>query len=543
MLNKLKHIVKTLRLNRTLCLQPLPLVNRTVFPVSESTGQRKLTNRRLLSFIFVLSSFISFYSCTDHVAGFYDELNDRPEIVANYKAAYQVGDTMVINGRLNPDKDLTIRIGDADALIIAREKIPYGSEAKSSATTIDRVKLIITPEMGVGSGREVVVTSAGNSTKGSAIEIYSNESLIDYPLQLVQYHTLPSNAILLHCRNGKGNVYYWHPTQKSVYKVLPDGTAAVVFAPADWKDAEGDFTLSVFNGGGIDPHEEWLYFSAVVKDNTPENSTDNIFKISRFNLHSGGIELLNRTLYSKTTAKRTLDTMKPFEGNMTDVKIHQATAFYPDSLGNVYVRLGQYQYATGYLTVGGQFRYIFKSPNATILLPKVYNEEKGILYTDSEFFKFLPGLSTAVQGNISPDEHLMYYIGYNAGQLTQFDLSTQLLLYNFTTTNSSPTISGSFDILSGHVSSGGQAPARWGLMPFGEQSLMVLYYQGLQDTDFPAWGILDFKNKRGSRYAPGKLQVNNNSMDREDQLLNYDEDGMLYMTTNNKTVLVKTTKQ
>ena len=90
----------------------------------------------------------------------------------------------------------------------------------------------------------------------------------------------------------------------------------------------------------------------------------------------------------------------------------------------------------------------------------------------------------------------------------------------------------------------------WGMLPLSGGKLLILYYQNFitgdqtGKYDLPAWGILDFINERGSRYAPGGFLRQGYVMNYGiDQLLNRDAQGMLYMTANNKSVILKTIYQ
>jgi len=471
---------------------------------------------------------------------FYSQLKNQPEMLSNYKVSYQVGDTMTIEGRLNPENGLVIHIGDVDAKIISAEKIEFGVQMR--ATLIDKVKLIITPKMGVGSGRPVTVTSGGNTIHGNAIEIYTTGGYLDYPLKLTGYFTIPQNATVLFCRSGKGSVYLWQ-ADKSIRRINNDGSTQTVLTEADCKDEYGNFKFLIFNGAGVDSREEYLYFSAITSDASPDYTNNTIFRICRFNLQTKELTTINRTLYPKKAVNRVLAITQPLEGNINAVKIFQATAFYPDSTGNIYIRMGNY--ATAKLSAGGQFRYLVKTSSGTIEYPKIWDETTGAILSNTALMAYLPGLEIAQQGNISPDEGRMYLFS-NSGELLQYDINNQVSEFAYSrplfTTN--PTISGSFDNLTlGYSGLTNQLPNMFGLMPFGTQKLLILYYQGTGFPDFPAWGILDFATKRGDRYAPGALDVEGYNMQYDDILLNHDGEGMLYMTANHKTVLVKTVKQ
>lgn len=110
-------------------------------------------------------------------------------------------------------------------------------------------------------------------------------------------------------------------------------------------------------------------------------------------------------------------------------------------------------------------------------------------------------------------------------------------MYNYvkaTVNNSSFIISGPMSALTGTT---GKGDDLLGFMPLSNDRLLVLY------TFIPTWGVLDFAGDRGDQYAPGKFDYQGFAFTQNDLLLNYDQEGQLYMSANNGVILVKTTNK
>jgi len=212
------------------------------------------------------------------------------------------------------------------------------------------------------------------------------------------------------------------------------------------------------------------------------------------------------------------------------------------------------------LDAAGNYSYVLKNsytnytltdPAPQITNPAVTND----YYSLSRTLQFFPGVIanyTKIEA-IAPDENFLY-VRQTTARLVRYDLTNQVMLNTFNkwldaSNFKKPYISGSFDVLTGATN---DKNSLWGMMPLSDGKLLILYYQDLiadnEQTkafygkfDLPAWGILDFINERGSRYAPGGFDRQGYVMNYgTDALLNRDAQGMLYMTANNKSVILKT---
>ena len=487
---------------------------------------------------------------------YYGKLNNQPEIRVDYDAVYGVGDTMTLVGRLNPENDLKIKIGDAYAMILSAKKVRVTDNSfVDTAVRIDEVKILISKAMGIGRHRALQVNSGGNETTWPSIEIVesSNDGYLPNPLQLVK-HVDMANVTYLHCQNGSGNIFFWKSNNKTINKIATDGQSSTVFNGAlTFNDQYGGFKISSFSAGGIDPSERYIYFAALTTDNSTANAANYLYRFCKYDMQLNQVVTLNRTLYAKATTNKTLDDYKPFEGSVASVKLMGCRAVIPDSKGNVYLNIGNY--AVAKLGADGAVKYLFKVINGSF--PQIWDSRQNKYYFNSDLNSLFPGVGIGtVPRAWAVDEGIMYGIS-SAGAINfvQYDLINQSTSYvlppKFTpilNSGGKPYISGSFDILSGtYEMNDTSEPGFFGYLPMPGQKVLVLYYQGIETQtnnkfyqQYPALGVRNFLKKVGERYAPGKLIRNGYAMGKTDQMLNYDASGMIYFTANNNTVIVKT---
>jgi len=503
-----------------------------------------------ISRLFIFASVLMALSACEKAENYYQKLQDQPEIQPSYGKVYGVGDTISITGRLNPDNKLVVNIGGVSAVIIETAMVPAPG---SNTVNIDRIKVIVTKEMGIGLNRLVEITSSGNTIECPAIEIIesSNSGFLPKALKLAKHADQTITSIPLYCLNGKGSIYIWK-TDKSINKIAKDGTVVKVLDATLQTDGFGTYSISTFYSGGVDPQEKYLYFSALTTDNSVDNSANDIFRVCRYDLQNKTLETLNRSLLPKTANQRTEQFFTPFEGTFSTVKIRACTGFYPDSKGNVYIHISPFAMAK--LGSDKVLKYLFKFSNQT--LPAIWNTASNSALPVAAVQRLIPGVEVNVVPNsVSADEALMYgYPRSGYQDFIQYDLTNQVETYRFSGANryfepvyrtDRPYISGSFGILTGEYELN-NPPGLFGYMPLPGGKLLNLYYQGLERPNnlyaaqYPAFGTLNYVDKTGSRYAPGKLLRNGYVMNRTDKMLNYDEEGMVYMTANLNTIIVKT---
>lgn len=489
----------------------------------------------------VLITLLAMFACTE-TDKYYSVLKNQPELLKDYAPVYSVNDTMIIGGHFNTD-GLQIKIGDAVAAIISIDNSLYNKEYNDS---IKVVKLIVSNAMGVGVNRPVSITSSGITVEGPAIEIVEDagSGLLSGELTVQKIADYPANTTPVYCRSGNGNMYFLNNKTYSISRMTSDGSLQQVFDRSQCRDNDGTaFTYTRFNACGIDPKERYLYLSLYTE--APSRTYWHYYRLCRWDMMNKKFTVLNKTPYYIYNSKHTSSDVQPFEGNITDVKIFASTGIYPDSLGNVYFNMDNRMITR--MDAGGNYTYVFKNLFTDFALtdpaPQIVDPETGEKYPEIRNRQFFPGVVIRfikVEA-FAPDENQMYTSSAKVG-FSLYDFTNQVLIaqYNkFLANGQKPYISGSFDVLTGQS---GSTESQWGLLPLGDGKLLLLHYQNLSSVynNLPAWGILDFTARRGYRFAPGVFDSHGAKMQTTDQLLNYDADSMLYMTANNKSVILKT---
>jgi hypothetical protein len=509
------------------------------------------TKIKQLRHVLVHFSFIlALVACSD-AEHYYEEIEAMPEVLPDYELVYETGDSVTIKGRLNPDNGLRITVGGvpADYKVIQRREETESDEINRS---MDHVRFAVTEAM--GSGQKIIsITSGGHTIYAPAIEIISTKGVIDGTLVLEQHATIHSGDILFYCQNGKGDVYIYRNSSKTIERIKKDGSTETVLALTGFSDEYGDYTVGTLYSGGVDGRGEYLYFSALTPDNSADNARNSIYRLVRYRI--GGEEApetLNRSLYYTFRERdRTLETVKPFEGNIREVKLFQINGIYPDSEGNVYMHN---TYATLLLTAAGNLSYLVRMGeanwNASGRL-QIWNPEWSGFYSPSEIANLLPGvLIPATHGPIAPDDKLMYRIttpsrfAMEADRIAieLYDLGTRSRTYSYTKNSFNGSFGakkyavGPFPILTGVRFAGApdNVTDQTGFLPLPGKKLLLLSYG-------ETYSLMDFNREYADKYAnvemgTADLQLGSQDIDRG---LNTDEEGMIYTLSNNGTKILK----
>lgn len=520
--------------------------------------------KRLLSKLFTLGLMLSALASCKKSDHFFTKLQSLPQVdysTSNaYKSAYTVGDTMCITGRLQPQNGLKITIGGVKATIVKADTIPYnlpgGLEAGNSH--LERAYLLITDKM-VGKAQEVKITTGGYSITGAAVDIYPAVEPGSFSKSLKAVAVKPfadPNNTFLFCQNGKGDVYYYAAATKDLRHIKKGGSEEILYDLSESLDTGSQVLVTSFLAGGINPQGTKLYFSV---------STSQGYRLYMLDLGSKELNLLNQST----------GLAEPYEGQIDKINL-LVTGIYPDSAGNLYLAIGL---GNGKLLTN----------DGSVFLPDAlarYNlAENKVSYIYKNFYRSstsgrLPGayitnvtISYSITGfAISPDENLLYLLGQNTGTFNKtievFDLDVSTKLVAFNTGNSTNGLTqldviGPFSKLQLNMGVGTPyaAEAAFGYLPMPGKRLQILLYQYLQINSvgtgnippqygFPRWITFDFDQQRSYAYAPGRFNsggyvfgLTRNTQPvatKEDRLLNYDEEGNLYMTANGKSVLIKT---
>jgi hypothetical protein len=489
---------------------------------------------------------------------FYDQLKALPQIDQRtgfaYKPAYVTGDTMVITGLMKPLNTLQITIGGVKANIISSGSIKYqypGGNGVNGfdSTYVDQVKLIITKAM-EGKAREVKVTNNGNSITGPVVDVFSYGGTGSFQdsLKLVAVKTFAdSKNTFLYSNNGKGDMYYYAPGTHDLRHIWKDGREEIMFDLSNLTDQFGNYTIGSCITGGVNPQGTTAYLSVIADD--------------------GAYKFLKLDIQNKrsTTLNRSAEIGAPFEGSIGQVKII-VNGIYPDSKGNVYLGIGGNGEGKTpnaiaiYTENSAQLAYVFR-----IIDPALFPSIPGMPGVGLQ----LPASDQHIEGiRISPGENLLYALTFansvGQGGVNVYDLSARVKLDQFQP-NLPANVDRGLDILGPFSSLSvfwSHVPDRcFGYLPMPGKRLQTLQYQfygpygadpvATAQNGLPKWTVLDFTEQRIYAYAPGRCNVgsfafgpysrfNGPSVSAADQLLNYDEDGHLYMTAKGKTALVKT---
>ncbi len=493
-----------------------------------------LTGMRFSLMYGALCLVLAMFSCKK-ADKFYETLQALPQIMNTpgfaYKTTYIVGDTLIITGKLQPQaEDFVVTVGGVAG------KVAKVSSVSISGTPRDQVFVLISTEM-AGKAREVKITSGGNNTLGANIDVYSEGGEGSFAAILSNRNVatfVDDKNIFLHCVNGKGDVYYFAPTGKKLYKVKKDGTQTLLY---DLSAAiqPGNIAIDQFVAGGVSPSGAELYFSA--------KTIAGEYMFVSIDLATSSLKIINRS--AAITA--------PYEGDAANVKL-VVSDIYPGENGNVYLGLGfsagrDGSYVPGaialYKSTDNSIRYLFREFNFS----KDYTGMPGVDISFSYVMEF----------RINPSENLLYlmqasYLGGGSTSIDEYDLlsarKTKTLTSNTGSNETLYDIVNTFSGLGINLAFNEPATA-FGYLPMPGRRLQVLMYQEIggsvsiaNTNNFPRWLVLDFVEERTYLYAQDRFRLGSYALrkvgQRNDELLNYDEDGNLYTTANGRTTLIAT---
>lgn len=488
---------------------------------------------------------------------YYKKLSMEPELysIKAYDEVYGLGDTVTMYGRFMSD-NLKVRIGDAEAIIIDKKDAGKSPMNIYNDDNIQVIRMQITQAMGMGENRPVSITSEDVTIKGPSIEIVAdrNSSVLTKGLTVQRIADYPVGYLPVYCRSGNGNMYFIKPATVELIRINSNGiTTALSFNATNLKDNDGTmFTVTRLDGYGVDPEERYLYLS--LYQQAPSGSQWNYYRLCRYNLHNGSFTVLNKTPYGVNPNMNTEAAAKPFEGSIENVKMFSVTGIYPDMGGKVYFNIDNRIITR--LDASGNYTYRIKNENDfakfTDRVPQIYDEATGNYKVDPAYLRgLLPGKAVYFHSVFTIDpSHDNLYVEYSPIELQveQYNLSDQKaggVLHRPLINNgvAKPYSVGSFKVL--NYSTGNNNT--FGFMPLQDGRLVALKYQDLvsnetfKNYNLPHWAVIDFTRGQGELYAPGTFDRSGNTLrTASDVLLNYDNQGMLYMTGNSKRDILKT---
>lgn len=523
--------------------------------ISHSEHQAPL--RTTLGLLILL---LLFTSCNE-AQKYYSDLYNIPEVkMSDYRRQFATGDSMVIIGRLNPQNNLTVTVGGtlADYEVQGELKETYYPDGKMHYTKYDTIAFPITQAMGSGT-LPVQLTSGGNTVDLPSIEIIP-KPIHEEGFTMVPVTTLERWDGILNCQNGKGDLFVYREATKSIERILKDGTTQTILNLKNRSDEWGDWSAYRFNSGGVDPDLQNMWLSFQTRESDPRMRDYEVYRLLHYDIATGVITTLNRSIYPMQYAVRKRETILPYEGAIREVKLFKTGGIFPDGQGNIYLRLSNY--ATALLTEAAnpstaQLTYLFMTPPAhdsysiAAWRPEVPNPAE------------MPGVPTQpTQGQLfDAANHLMYYLDvpYRTDELGM----VRIWLYNL---NSRAIVSkleiasaryipqfysvGSFNFLTGIQTHGAgvRDTDLAGFLPLPGRKLLVLYYGN-------SYSLLDFNNRYAYPYTARveipegydlkRMRTGSSELEieyRGDMGLNYDEEGMIYTTAERQRVILKTVK-
>ena len=502
---------------------------------------------------FVLSGAWLLVAC-NKVDNFKNTLDALPQIsnMAQYayKASYTVGDTMTITGSLKPNNDLRIHIGNADAVVVAADTIHYRpNPGRLDQKVMDQIKVLITEQMGSGANIPVTVTSGGYSTNGASISIYSafGPGSFKSALKLVDHAALSDPyAVFLNCVNGKGDIYYYETTTGNLQHVKKDGSTEILLTAAQLTD-NNQYTITSFTCGGVNPQGTKAWMSV---------ESDEGYTFLEANLTNKSIRLLNQTAAYKA----------PFSGKINEINLQVTAGIFADSVDNVYIVTPGLLYGWLYQPVGsiaqynsntGNLRYVFRSDASPAEITGATFEGALITIQPNEKIVYVPQ-SIAASGTTGAK---LYDL------TTGISLKTSLVSpapYGVFPNN----YIGPFNNIRINLNSYGAVPVPdriFGFLPLPGKRIASLLYQHMEGADpvtgmpvditaqlgGPKWMVFDFSDERTYQYAPDRAEMPGYSFEPisyqgkpasifKDEIINYDEDGNLFMTANGRKKIVRT---
>lgn len=504
----------------------------------------KHMKHKIFLLLFLLCACLS--SCRK-VDDFKNTLDALPQInneaKYSYKTSYIAGDTMTIIGRLQPNNGLKIKIGKAEAPIVGSDTLHYRPNSSDSAQSVlDRVKVIIAEEMGSGKNIPVQITSGGYSINAASISIFSQfgPDSFDRSLKMTNHAKISDpSSIFLHCVNGKGDLYFYEPITGTLKRIKKEGSIETLLTKSQLNPT--DVSIDNLVTGGVNPQGTKAWLSI-------KNNGDYLF-----------IEV-DIALKSVRQLNRSHEYAVPYIGDIGKINLQVTTGIYPDADGNVILT-----------TPGFLYGWLY-TPCASIAKYNSNNGRLDYLFRSDASPKEIPGVNfEGTNPIILANDNMMYVPTFNGIRL--YDLKSRTLLKSVNIQQENYGIIpkkyiGPFNGLkvnfAAPIGNSSKPEIAFGFLPKPNRKLIFLLYQYLDGqiignpgknisslVDGPKWMTLDFMEDRSYQYAPGAADITGYSFEPyaspgkpssifSDEILNYDEEGHLYMTANGRKSIIKT---
>lgn len=254
--------------------------------------------------------------------------------------SYVTGDTITFNGRLFYETGtLKIHIGNADGKIVAHSQSSvnyYGNP-----TLFDQVKVVLTPEMGVGNNIPVTITANGHTIDAAPINIskftpvtgvtdttlFVDQLLAWKPADVSRYqyndtvngYTLTLPSFVRATVNASGDISFFNPV--GVFKVNNAQVTPVVQAGDSFTENGQQFSIRYIVGATNTADPKTYYFSAEVLEANHDMQVSLVYRLCKFDATSGMVTTLNRSEVANFPDGISPIDPRPFQGTAASVKV------------------------------------------------------------------------------------------------------------------------------------------------------------------------------------------------------------------------------
>ncbi|NML41072.1 hypothetical protein HHL17_28015 [Chitinophaga sp. G-6-1-13] len=247
------------------------------------------------------------------------------------------GDTVMLLGNFFPGKPgSVIRVGNVEIVPVETGTAPWmirtpWDRTDSVTKKLDMVRFVVTKEMGLGTRIPVTVSANGFTYEGPVVSIRQLAQGLSrtdttlwvdkvgsyLPADLSGYRPFYNSMVNDPSVSGAGHVYF--NNKDGLYK-LADGVVTTILKNKQKLTAGSEsFEITQISSSAVSFDEETLYFSAAVKEDTPDTTDNFICRFVKMDIASGAISTLNRTLVKKRGSQKEL--ISKFQGNVSSLKL------------------------------------------------------------------------------------------------------------------------------------------------------------------------------------------------------------------------------
>ncbi|NML22404.1 hypothetical protein HHL16_16085 [Pseudoflavitalea sp. G-6-1-2] len=234
----------------------------------------------------------------------------------DYKREFVTGDTMELAGNLFP-ASVTITIGDVPAVIAVVKRCDISARPDLPKVPGDFIKFVITPEMGLGENKAVVISANGQSMLAPSIKILKvatasaqtdttlrvdSLTAFDIPgLGRFDYPFLTSGGVGRNgmlCYSNKKGIYVLKPGAADPVQIISNGTI--------YGDPDDQFRFNTIRASAMSWDERYVYLCGEVTDNGPNNPdvgnvpgarAYGVTRLYKYDLSTNQLILMNRSYF------------------------------------------------------------------------------------------------------------------------------------------------------------------------------------------------------------------------------------------------------